>query len=73
MLEKQKDFQKMTNLAFILLITKAKTNINVPLAILWQVLSLHQGDTKHPSPHLVLHRILLHFSRPLVWCGLVRL
>lgn len=63
----------MSNLAFVFLITEAKTDINVPLAILWQVLSLHQGDTKHPSPHLVLHRILLRFTRTLVWCGLVLL
>lgn len=54
-----------SNLALVLLITEAKANVNVSLAILWQVLSLHQGDTKHPGPHLVLQLILLHFSRPL--------
>lgn len=66
---REREFYKMSNLAFVLLITKAKTDINVPLAVLWQVLSLHQGDPKHPGPHLVLQLILLRFSRPLVWCG----
>lgn len=66
---REREFYKMSNLAFVLLITKAKTDINVQLAVLWQVLSLHQGDPKHPGPHLVLQLILLRFSRPLVWCG----
>ena len=59
-----KDLKNKFNLALILLITKAKADINVSMAVLWQVLSLHQGDAKHPSPHLVLQWVLLRFSRP---------
>lgn len=45
---------QLPHLAFVFLITQAKTDVNVALAVLGQVLSLHQGDTQHLSPHLVL-------------------
>lgn len=62
---------QLPNLAFVFLITQAKTDINVALAVLGQVLSLHQGDTQHICPHLVLRLVLRHFGRPLVHHGLV--
>lgn len=71
--KKERLLKKKSNLALVLLITKAKADINVPMAMLWQVLSLYQGDTKHPSPYLVFRLILVCFSCSLGWCGLVPL
>lgn len=61
---------QLPHLAFVFLITQAKTDINVALAVLGQVLSLHQGDIQHPGPHLVLRLVLRRFGRPLVHHGL---
>ena len=70
---KERLLKNKSNLALVLLITKAKADKNVPMAELRQVLSLHQGDPEHPAPHLVLRLSPLWIHRPLGWCGLVLL
>lgn len=69
--KRRKVAQQLPDLAFVFLIAEANADINVALAVLGQVLSLHQGDAEQPGPHPVLQLVLLRFRRPLVRHGLV--
>lgn len=63
----------MSDLAFVLLVTEAEADVDVPLAVLRQVLALHQGDAQHAVPHLVPQLVLGPLGGPLVWSRLVLL
>lgn len=64
---------KVSDLAFVLLVTKAEADVDVPLAVLRQVLALHQGNAQHAVPHLVPQLVLGPLCGPLVWSRLVLL
>lgn len=63
---RRKAAQQLPDLAFVFLVAEAKADVDVALAVLGQVLSLHQGDAQHPGPHPVLQLALRCFGRPLV-------
>lgn len=55
----------MSDLAFVLLVPEAEADVDVPLAVLRQVLALHQGDAQHAVPHLVPQLVLGPLGGPL--------